>query len=325
MPTPSPYQLTTDLQQMRTYFPLLPHSAVPPVPPLNEQLAAAEWQLPVVLSHTDYLPSPQAFLDVSVPAVNHPASIFSPFAGELPAVPQPVIPHPPRMAPCVAQVPSEKSIPPTADQLRDCSQIHIHPDLVAPLPSHPIFFSKVVSTHGELQVSYGISASEDKAGQYHSISATNDGNHPPPNYINGSYPSPSPHHVPPPVMTSHRHSFSVPGQGFYRNDTSPILKMHAHQTEGMHLIGVDVPHPAPQYSYNPLEEGLTSVPPLPKKKRGRPRRSTYPNDLVEKRIGEGRQESRPEECSGQEGLEFGKRFLPKTAIACNFCRLKKLK
>lgn len=126
-------------------------------------------------------------------------------------------------------------------------------------------------------------------------------------------------------MTSHRHSFSVPGQGFYRNDTSPILKMHAHQTEGMHLIGVDVPHPAPQYSYNPLEEGLTSVPPLPKKKRGRPRRSTYPNDLVEKSIGEGRQESRPEECSGQEGLEFGKRFLPKTAIACNFCRLKKLK
>lgn len=146
MPTPSPYQLTTDLQQMRTYFPLLPHSAVPPVPPLNEQLAAAEWQLPVVLSHTDYLPSPQAFLDVSVPAVNHPASIFSPFAGELPAVPQPVIPHPPRMAPCVAQVPSEKSIPPTADQLRDCSQIHIHPDLVAPLPSHHIFFKGCIDT-----------------------------------------------------------------------------------------------------------------------------------------------------------------------------------
>lgn len=328
MPSPLPYQLT-DLQQMPTYPPPLLHSTVsPPLPPLNEHLAMAKWQPPVVSSHAKSLPSPPPFLDVSGPAINHPASIFGPFADELPAAPQPVIPHPPHIEPCVAQVPSQESIPLTAGvkmQLRDCSHIHIHLDLMTPLLPNPISLRKVISKQGESQDFYGLSASENKAGQYHSISATNDGNHLPPNYPHGSYPSPSPHHVSSPAMTSHQHSFSVLDPRFFQNDIPPIHNTHVRQTEGMPLIGIDVPHPPPPYPDNPLEERLTSVPPLPKKKRGKPRRSTYPNDLVEKYTGENGQEERPEKCNGQEGFEFGRRFLPKTPIACNFCRLKKLK
>lgn len=124
---------------------------------------------------------------------------------------------------CVAQIPSQELIRQTTClnmQLQGCSQTHIHPDLVSPLPPNAIFLRRVVSTQGGTQGFYGLSAHENKDGQYVSISATNDGDHlPPPNYPHGSYLTPSPHHVPSSIMTNHLHSLSVPGQG--QNDAPP--------------------------------------------------------------------------------------------------------
>ncbi|KIR55212.1 hypothetical protein I315_02450 [Cryptococcus gattii Ru294] len=309
-PFPPPDQLA-DLQQTSIYSPLSRSTVSPPVPPLKGQRAVIEWQPSLLPLHALPLPSSHASLDVSVPALYHPASIFGPFAGELPAAPQPVTHHPPQTELCVAQIPSQELIRQTTClnmQLQGCSQTHIHPDLVSPLPPNAIFLRRVVSTQGGTQGFYGLSAHENKDGQYVSISATNDGDHlPPPNYPHGSYLTPSPHHVPSSIMTNHLHSLSVPGQ------------------EGMPLIGVGMLYPTPPNPNNPVQEGFASLPPLPKKKRGSPRPPAYPNYLVEKSNGEGKQEKRPGECTGQEGLEFGRRSLPKTAITCNFCRLKKLK
>lgn len=306
MPFPPPDQLT-DLQQTSIYPPLPRSTVSPPVPPLKEQRAVIEWQPSLLPLPAVPLPSLHASLDVSVAALYRPASIFGPFAGELPAAPQPVTHHPPQTELCVAQVPSQELIRQTTCvnmQLHGCSQTHIHPDLVAPLPPNAIFLRRVVSTQGGTQGFYGLSAHENKDGQYVSVSATNDGDHLPPNYPHGSYLSPSPDHVPPSIMTNHRHSLSVPGQG--QNDAPPVLKVHVHQTEGMPLIGVGMLYPTPPNPNNPVEEGFASLPPLPKKKRGSPRPSAYPNYLVEKSNGEDRQGKRPGECIGQEGFQFGR-------------------
>lgn len=119
------------------------------MPPLNEQRTVIGWQPSLLPLHAVPLPSPHASLDVSGPALYHPASIFGPFTGELPAAPQPITHHPPQTELCVAQVRSQKLIRQAACvnmQLQGCSQTHIQPDLGAPLPLNAIFLRRVVST-----------------------------------------------------------------------------------------------------------------------------------------------------------------------------------
>nr|KIR47671.1 hypothetical protein I312_02818 [Cryptococcus bacillisporus CA1280] len=153
MPSPSPDQLT-DLQQTSIYPPLPPSIVSPQMPPLNEQRTVIGWQPSLLPLHAVPLPSPHASLDVSGPALYHPASIFGPFTGELPAAPQPITHHPPQTELCVSQVRSQKLIRQAACvnmQLQGCSQTHIQPDLGAPLPLNAIFLRRVVSTQGGTQ------------------------------------------------------------------------------------------------------------------------------------------------------------------------------
>lgn len=173
MPSPSPDQLT-DLQQTSIYPPLPPSIVSPQMPPLNEQRTVIGWQPSLLPFHAVPLPSPHASLDVSGPALYHPASIFGPFTGELPAAPQPITHHPPQTELCVAQVRSQKLIRQAACvnmQLQGCSQTHFNP--IWALLSHSMpSFCEGLCRRKEGSKIYGLSAHENKDGQYVSVSAT---------------------------------------------------------------------------------------------------------------------------------------------------------